>query len=96
MDPYQPVDRLFLWLLTEPARPVLIGDLNMVRTQRGVSLRYADSWIERGFALSEDLPLVPGEFLPQEKDTAAGAVSSIAMSTWRKCASCSGAWCSTS
>ena len=82
MAPYQPADRWFLWLLTEPARPVLIGDLNTVRTQRGVSLRYADSWIERGFALSEDLPLVPGEFLPLEKDTAAGAVDDARPDRW--------------
>lgn len=27
----------------------------MVRSSRGVSLRYADSWLEHGFALSEDL-----------------------------------------
>ena len=46
----------------------------MVRSSRGVSLRYVDSWLERRFALSEDLPLVAEEFLPREKDTAAVAV----------------------
>ena len=62
---YQPTDRMYLWLLTQPAMPVLIGELNMVRTLRGVSLRYTDAWIERGFALSEDLPLLrQEEFLP--------------------------------
>src|SRR5262249_53927032 len=70
---YTPTDQLFLWLLTRPERPVLIGELNTVRTQRGVSLRYADDWIEHGFALSEDLPLVAEDFLPREKDTAADA-----------------------
>ena len=79
---YEPADRLFLWLLADPAQPVLVGDLNLVRTQRGVSLRYADSWIERGFALSEDLPLVPGEFMPIEKDTAAGAVDDARPDRW--------------
>ena len=82
MARYQPVDRLFLWLLTDPAQPVWVGELNLARTQRGVSLRYADAWIERGFALSEDLPLVPGEFMPMEKDSAAGAVDDARPDRW--------------
>jgi len=80
---YQPTDRMYLWLLTQPAMPVLIGELNMVRTLRGVSLRYTDAWIERGFALSEDLPLLrQEEFLPKEKDTAAGAVDDARPDRW--------------
>ncbi|WP_372526329.1 type II toxin-antitoxin system HipA family toxin [Piscinibacter sp.] len=62
---------------------MLIGEINMVRTLRGVSLRYADTWIARGFALSEDLPLVGDEaFLPKEKDTAAGAVDDARPDRW--------------
>ena len=79
---YTVTDQLFLWLLTRPERPLLIGELNTVRTQRGVSLRYADEWIEHGFALSEDLPLVAEEFLPREKDTAAGAVDDARPDRW--------------
>jgi hypothetical protein len=49
--------------------------LDLVRSPRGVSLRYADPWIERGFALSEDLPLLAGhDFFSAEKDSAPGAV----------------------
>lgn len=55
----------------------------MVRALRGVSLRYADTWIERGFPLSEDLPLLRGhEFLPQERDTAVGAVDDARPDRW--------------
>jgi len=79
---YTPQDRLYLWLLTRPEEPVLIGELNHVRTQRGVSLRYADEWLERGFALSEDLPLVAEEFLPRERDTAVGAVDDARPDRW--------------
>jgi serine/threonine-protein kinase HipA len=79
---YTPTDQLFLWLLTRPERPVLIGELNTVRTQRGVSLRYADEWLAHGFALSEDLPLIAEEFLPKEKDTAAGAVDDARPDRW--------------
>jgi serine/threonine-protein kinase HipA len=79
---YRPTDQLHLWLLTVPADPVLIGELNLVRANRGVSLRYADAWLERGFALSEDLPLVDEEFLPPEKETAAGAVDDARPDRW--------------
>jgi serine/threonine-protein kinase HipA len=79
---YTPRDTLFLWLLTQPTQPVLVGELNMLRTVRGVSLRYAPEWIERGFALSEDLPLLAEEFLPREKDTAAGAVDDARPDRW--------------
>jgi serine/threonine-protein kinase HipA len=79
---YRVTDQLFLWLLTTPDDPILVGELNMVRSSRGVSLRYADSWLERGFALSEDLPLVAEEFLPGEKDTAAGAVDDARPDHW--------------
>jgi serine/threonine-protein kinase HipA len=79
---YRPTDQLHLWLLTVPADPVLIGELNLVRANRGVSLRYADTWLDRGFALSEDLPLVDEEFLPPDKETAAGAVDDARPDRW--------------
>ena len=49
---YQPRDELFLWWLGHPGQPALIGTLQMVRALRGVSLRYDDGWVRRGFALS--------------------------------------------
>lgn len=79
---YVPVDQLFLWLLLQPERPVLIGELNLVRTTRGVSLKYGDDWLARGFALSEDLPLLPQEFLPLEKETAVGVVDDARPDRW--------------
>jgi serine/threonine-protein kinase HipA len=82
MTTYQPRDQLFLWLLTRPEQPMLVGELNMVRTLRGVSLRYADSWLQHGFALSEDLPLLAQEFLPAQHDTAPGAVDDARPDRW--------------
>src|SRR5207249_11621122 len=61
---------------------VLVGDLQLLRTQQGVSLRYSPSWIERGFALSEDLPLLDQEFLPGERGTAAGAADDARPDRW--------------
>ena len=81
---YKPVYKLYLWLLTDPSNPILIGDLNLVRSTQGVSLRYADAWLEHGFSLSEDMPLIGQEFLPTERGTAVGAVDDARPGTGRK------------
>jgi serine/threonine-protein kinase HipA len=79
---YTPSDRLYLWLLRRPQRPEPVGELNLVRTTQGVSLRYADTWLRDGFPLSEDLPLIDGEFLPADKGTAVGAVDDARPDRW--------------
>jgi serine/threonine-protein kinase HipA len=79
---YQPADTLYLWLLKQPSQPILIGEMNLVRSSQGVSLRYADSWLQDGFSLSEDLPLIAQEFLPTERGTAAGAVDDARPDRW--------------
>jgi len=80
--PYTASNRLFLWLLTRPDDPVLIGELNLIRSTQGVSLEYVPAWLENGFPLSEDLPLIAQEFLPAEKGTAAGAVDDARPDRW--------------
>jgi serine/threonine-protein kinase HipA len=79
---YRPVDQLYLWSLLEPARPIAVGELNLVRSSQGVSLRYFPNWLEKGFELSEDLPLIAQEFLPGERNTAAGAVDDARPDRW--------------
>ena len=79
---YSPVDTLHLWLLMQPQRPVLIGELKLVRSNQGVSLRYAQSWLNNGFPLSEDLPLIDQEFFPADKATAVGAVDDARPDRW--------------
>jgi serine/threonine-protein kinase HipA len=79
---YEPSNRLYLWLLTRPQQPVPIGELNLIRSSQGVSLRYADAWLQRGFPLSEDLPLIDEEFLPTEKGVAVGAVDDARPDRW--------------
>jgi serine/threonine-protein kinase HipA len=81
-EKYQPSDRLYLWLLTQPSQPLLIGALSLVRSLQGVSLHYDASWLQRGFPLSEDLPLIDQEFLPVEKALAAGAVDDARPDRW--------------
>ena len=79
---YQPTDTLYLWHLAQPSNPVPIGELNLVRSTQGVSLRYMDDWLRQGFPLSEDLPLIEQEFLPPERGTAAGAVDDARPDRW--------------
>ena len=79
---YQPVDTLYLWWLGQPDQPQLIGTLATVRAFKGVSLRYTPSWLAVGFPLSEDMPLIDSEFLPVERETAAGAVDDARPDRW--------------
>ncbi len=79
---YAVVDRLYLWSLLDPARPIPVGELNLVRSNQGVSLRYFPQWREHGFELSEDLPLIDQEFLPADRNTAAGAVDDARPDRW--------------
>jgi serine/threonine-protein kinase HipA len=79
---YRPVDRLYLWSLRETARPVAVGELNLVRSNQGVSLRYFTHWRAHGFELSEDLPLIDQEFLPAVRNTAVGAVDDARPDRW--------------
>ncbi|MEK8027096.1 type II toxin-antitoxin system HipA family toxin [Pseudaquabacterium rugosum] len=73
---------LHLWWLGDPACPVPVGELAGVPARRGVSLRYGEHWLRHGFALSEDLPLQPGEHLPQDEDGAPGAVGDAFPDGW--------------
>lgn len=79
---YAPSDELHLWWLARPEQPRYIGTLNLARTVRGVSLRYGAEWLASGMALSEDLPLIDEEFLPRERDSAAGAVDDARPDRW--------------
>jgi serine/threonine-protein kinase HipA len=80
-------DELHLWYVADPTEPRCIGRLRLVESGRGVSLRYAKGWIDRGFALSEDLPLVDVEYLPlgrlsADAPRAVGAVDDARPDRW--------------
>lgn len=86
MSTYRPTDELALWWLANPAQPRHVGLLRLVRRSAGqcggVSLEYSAQWLSSGVALSEDLPLLQGEFLPVEADAAAGAVDDARPDRW--------------
>ncbi len=83
---YTVSDELWLWWLADPAQPRLIGSLRNIRRSAaqagGVSLQYCPAWLAHGLALSEDLPLRAGEFLPTQADSAAGAVDDARPDRW--------------
>ena len=72
-------DNLHLWFLADPEVPRHVGELKLVASGKGVSLHYGPAWLERGFALSEDLPLVDIEQLPPGRlsGNAARAVGAV-------------------
>ncbi|MCC6194014.1 MAG: HipA domain-containing protein [Burkholderiales bacterium] len=81
------LDDLYLWYLADPAKPRYVGALKLVSAGKGVSLHYGKDWLESGFALSEDLPLVDNEFLPPSRlatdaQRAVGAVDDARPDRW--------------
>jgi serine/threonine-protein kinase HipA len=81
------LNELFLWYLADPAKPRYVGVLNLVAAGKGVSLHYGPDWLASGFALSEDLPLINTEFLPQgrlagDAPRAVGAVDDARPDRW--------------
>lgn len=84
---YSEFDVLYLWYLGNPELPVYIGILKTLEDDGGVSLHYSPSWIESGFALSQDLPLVQKVLLPPDIlftniQRAAGAVDDARPDRW--------------
>ena len=80
--PYTPQDQLHLWWLGDKAQLRLVGALRLALGGRAVSLRYAPAWLQSGFALSEDLPLVNDLFVAPGKDSAPGAVDDARPDRW--------------
>lgn len=81
------LDDLHLWFLGDPSAPRYVGALKLVSAGKGVSLRYDNAWLNNGFALSEDLPLVDSEFLPPgrlatDAQRAVGAVDDARPDRW--------------
>ena len=77
--------RLFVWMLSDPMHPVLVGQVNRL-ANGDVSLTYCDAWAASGFALSEDLPLGLNEYLPAhrtaQQSAAPGALDDARPDQW--------------
>lgn len=80
-------DELYLWHIPGPEQHRCVGRLRLVASGRGVSLQYSQDWLAHGFPLSEDLPLVDREYLPQgrlaaDQARAVGAVDDARPDRW--------------
>jgi serine/threonine-protein kinase HipA len=75
-------DELQLWYVGDPKQPLHVGTLRLVNQGRSVSLQYAAPWLERGFAISEDLPLQDTEYVPHGRDEVVGAVEDARPDRW--------------
>lgn len=81
------LDDVYLWYLGHPDAPRYVGTLKLVAAGKGVSLHYGRAWLDNGFALSEDLPLVDMEHLPPgrleaDAQRAVGAVDDARPDRW--------------
>ena len=81
------LDDLSLWYLGDPATPRYVGALKLVTAGKGVSLHYGREWLDNGFALSEDLPLVDIEHRPPgrlvaDAQRAVGAIDDARPDRW--------------
>ena len=76
---------LFVWMLTDPLKPVLVGKLERL-SNGDVSLTYSESWIKSGFPLSADLPLALNEYAPVHRrarqPAAPGALDDARPDNW--------------
>jgi serine/threonine-protein kinase HipA len=77
-----PPDHAHLWWLADPLNPVWVGYIQLAGQGRTVAFQYAPGWLETGFPLSEDLPLLPQVFLPEDKDRAPGALNDARPDRW--------------
>ncbi len=81
------LDDLHLWYLGDPTTPRYVGALKLVAAGKGVSLHYGKTWLDAGFALSEDLPRIDVEHMPPgrlaaDAQRAVGAVDDARPDRW--------------
>ena len=60
-------DRLYAWMLVDPQHPQLIGEI-IRQTNGDVGLQYDQTWLNTGFALSDDMPLIAQPFTPVHRN----------------------------
>ena len=79
---YVPQDQLHVWALVNPAQPTLVGELRLSQLVADcATFAYNANWWH--FALSEDLPLLPGQtFTAAERGSAPGAIDDARPDRW--------------
>lgn len=79
---YVPQDQLYVWLMVNPAAPMLLGEVSRSQLIADcATFTYSQNW--RSFALSEDMPIIQGQiFSTGEKSTAPGAIDDARPDRW--------------
>ncbi|RYF00773.1 MAG: type II toxin-antitoxin system HipA family toxin [Comamonadaceae bacterium] len=79
---YVPQDTLYVWVLVNPAAPVLAGSITLSQlVPNCATFTYAANWWQ--FALSENLPVIAGQrFSAGLKDSAPGAIDDARPDRW--------------
>ena len=79
---YVPQEPLYVWALVNPSQPALVGPLGLSGLVPDcVTFSYQPDWWH--FALSEDLPLIPGQVLSAgERGSAPGAIDDARPDRW--------------
>lgn len=79
---YAPQDQLYVWAMVNPAAPTLVGEVSLSQLVADcATFNYTPDWWN--FALSEDMPIVPGQvFSTGERSTAPGAIDDARPDRW--------------
>jgi serine/threonine-protein kinase HipA len=79
---YAPQDKLYVWALVNPARPMLVGELRVSQLVSDcATFVYAPEWWN--FPLSEDLPIIAGQlFSAGVRHSAPGAIDDARPDRW--------------
>jgi serine/threonine-protein kinase HipA len=81
-ETYSPQDKLYAWILVDPANPRLVGELKLSQLVSDcATFTYAPEWWN--FPLSEDLPIIAGqEFSAGLRGSAPGALDDARPDRW--------------
>ena len=79
---YQPQDQLYVWAMVNPVAPVLVGELGLSQLLPDcATFHYTPDWWN--FPLSEDLPIITGQFFSaDESSSAPGAIDDARPDRW--------------
>lgn len=77
-----PGNALFVWELSNPPAPTLVGQVGLALGGRSVSFDYDAQWLQSGYALSGDLPLTIGTKAGAARDVVFAALDDAMPDNW--------------
>ncbi len=77
-----PGNALFVWELSDPTAPTLVGQVGLALGGRSLSFDYDANWLQFGYALSGDLPLTSGVKAGATRDHVFAALDDAMPDNW--------------